>query len=205
MKSDEIKEHWDRIYKTRSPGERSWTQEFPKTSMDFIHSFHLPLSAKIIDVGGGDSRLVDSLLGEGYENITVLDISEESLQQAKMRLGPLADSVEWIQADILEFAPSGKYDLWHDRAVFHFLTDNEQIEKYIDIARKSVKGYLLMGTFSTSAPPKCSGLDVRRYSDEMLEKELSNGFEKIRCITEDHITPFKTIQNFLFCSFRTTR
>ena len=203
LKSHEIKDHWDRIYKTKHPGERSWTQEFPKTSMDFIRGFNLPKSAKIIDIGGGDSRLVDSLIEEGYENISVLDISGESLIQAKKRLGRLADTVEWIQCDLLEFSPSLKYDLWHDRAAFHFLTGKEQIDKYIDIVRKSVRGYLLMGTFSTTAPPKCSGLEVRRYSEELLEKEMSIGFEKIKCITEDHITPFNTVQNFMFCSFRT--
>ena len=124
--------HWNKIYSTKQPSEVSWTQEVPKTSLDFIHSFGLSKTAKIIDIGGGESKLVDCLLDEGYENITVLDISKNALEKAKKRLGDKAQKVNWVISDITEFKPTINYDIWHDRATFHFLTTNEQISKYLD-------------------------------------------------------------------------
>jgi ubiquinone/menaquinone biosynthesis C-methylase UbiE len=198
------KQHWDNIYSTKRPDEVSWTQDVPKTSLEFIHSFNLPKSAAIIDVGGGDSKLVDYLLDEGFEKITVLDISEHALARAKQRLGARAKLVQWIVSDITEFHPTTSYDLWHDRATFHFLTAESHIVQYLATAQQAVKegGYLIVGTFSTQGPPKCSGLIITQYSEETLTTELYDGFERIRCITEDHTTPFNTIQNFLFCCFR---
>ena len=198
----QTREYWDEIYSTKQPYKVSWTQAVPKTSLDFIHSFGLPKSAKIIDVGGGDSKLVDYLLEEGFENITVLDISAKALEKTKNRLGINAQKVTWIVSDITEFHTDTCFDLWHDRATFHFLTTNEQIEKYMNVARNSVSGFLTMGTFSSNGPQKCSGLDIKQYSEEALTTELKNGFDKIRCITENHTTPFATVQNFLFCSFK---
>lgn len=174
----------------------------PNTSLDFIHSFGLSKKAKIIDVGGGDSKLVDYLLNEGYENITVLDISAQALLKAKKRLGDKADKVHWVVSDITAFKPGTTYDVWHDRATFHFLTSGEQIAKYLDTARHAVSGFLTIGTFSDKGPEKCSGLPIKQYNEEALTAELHNGFDKLRCITEDHKTPFDTTQNFLFCSFR---
>lgn len=199
---DTTKKHWETVYTTKQPEEVSWTQEVPQISLDFIHAFHLPKTAKIIDIGGGDSRLVDFLLEEGYENITVLDISETALAKAKARLGDKSKKVNWIVSDITEFKPQTTFDVWHDRATFHFLTTKEQISKYLAIAKKAVNGYLTIGTFTTEGPKKCSGLDIKQYNEEELQKQLSKGFTKIRCINEDHITPFKTIQHFLFCSFK---
>ncbi|MDZ4711578.1 MAG: class I SAM-dependent methyltransferase [bacterium] len=198
------KDHWERIYSTKQSSEVSWWQENPKTSLEFIHSFHLPKSAKIIDIGGGDSKLVDYLLDEGFENITVLDISEHSLNRAKHRLGDKAKKVNWIVADITEFELTIDYDLWHDRAAFHFLLTEDQIRKYLSAALEAIKGngYMTIGTFSETGPDKCSGLDIKKYSEKELQDQLENGFKKIRCIHEDHITPFSTTQNFLFCSFR---
>ena len=196
------KEHWEKVYSTKQPHEVSWTQELPKTSLDFVHSFNLPKSASIIDIGGGDSKLVDYLLDEGYENITVLDISEKALERARQRLGDRATKINWIVSDITKFHPSTSYDLWHDRATFHFLTTKEEISAYLATAKQSVKGYLTIGTFSDKGPKKCSGLDVHRYTEEELLQQLTDGFQKIKCLTEDHITPSKTIQNFLFCSFK---
>lgn len=196
------KNHWDEIYKMKNSSEVSWTQVVPKVSLDFIHSFHLPKTAKIIDIGGGDSKLVDHLLNEGFENITVLDISENALGKAKTRLGENSKKVAWIVSDVTKFEPQDTYDLWHDRAAFHFLTTKKQVSKYLKIARNSVSGYLTIGTFSDNGPEKCSGLAIKQYSEESLSSELQNGFDKIRCITEDHITPFDTKQNFLFCSFK---
>lgn len=194
--------HWDHVYKTKEPNSVSWTQEVPKTSLDFIHSFGLTKTAKIIDIGGGDSKLVDYLLDEGFENITVLDISSIALSKAKNRLGDRAEKINWVVSDITEFQPATTFDVWHDRATFHFLTTNEQIEKYLATAKNSVSGFLTIGTFSENGPEKCSGLKIRQYSEDKLIAELQNGFTKLHCITEDHITPFETTQNFLFCSFK---
>ena len=196
------KKHWETVYETKNPDQVSWTQESPKTSLDFIHSFGLPKTAKIIDIGGGDSKLVDYLLDEGFENVTVLDISAKALEKAKDRLGERANKVNWIVSDITEFEPNMTFDVWHDRATFHFLTTTEQISKYIKTARKSVTGFLTIGTFSKNGPEKCSGLEIKQYKEEQLTMELKDGFDKIKCITEDHLTPFKTTQNFLFCSFK---
>lgn len=196
------KNHWDTIYETKNPGQVSWTQDIPKTSLDFIHSFGLTKTAKIIDIGGGDSKLVDYLLDEGFENITVLDISAKALDKAKQRLGAKAQKINWVVSDITEFKPDTTFDIWHDRATFHFLTTSEQVGKYMDTARNYVSGFLTIGTFSDNGPTKCSGLDIKQYAEETLTKELQNGFDKLRCVTEDHTTPFDTTQNFLFCSFK---
>ena len=196
------KKHWETVYETKRPDQVSWTQSIPKTSLDFIHSFGLTKTSKIIDIGGGDSKLVDYLLNEGFENITVLDISAKALDRSKQRLGDRAHKINWIVSDITEFQPPETYDLWHDRATFHFLTTTDQVAKYLDIARNVVTGYLTIGTFSNNGPKTCSGLDIRQYSEQELTTELQNGFDKLRCITEDHTTPFGTTQNFLFCSFK---
>lgn len=196
------KEHWEKVYETKQPHEVSWTQELPKTSLDFVHSFNLPKTASIIDVGGGDSKLVDYLLDEGFENISVLDISEKAIEKAKQRLGSKAINVNWIVSDVTEFHPTTTFDCWHDRATFHFLTTPDEINIYLATARESVKGFMAIGTFSDNGPEKCSGLHIHQYTEEELQQQLTNGFEKIKCITEDHITPFDTTQNFLFCSFK---
>jgi SAM-dependent methyltransferase len=194
--------HWENVYATKSPDEVSWTQEVPQTSLNFINGFSLAKSASIIDIGGGDSRLVDYLLENGYQHIAVLDISASSLEKAKKRLGDKADQVQWIVSDITEFKPDTSYDVWHDRATFHFLTTTEQIKSYQEIVKASVKGYMVIGTFSNNGPQKCSGLDIQQYSEESLNNQFLNDFEKIECLTEDHKTPFNTTQNFLFCSFK---
>lgn len=194
--------HWENIYQTKRSNEISWTQEVPKTSLDFIHSFKLPKSAAIIDVGGGDSKLADHLLDEGFENITVLDISTTALERAKSRLGEKAKKIKWIVSDVTAFKPEETYDVWHDRATFHFLVTVPEITNYLATARSAVRAYLAIGTFSDKGPTKCSGLEIKRYSEEQLQAQLANGFRKIKCIREDHITPFNTSQNFLFCSFR---
>lgn len=199
---ESIQSHWNTVYKTKSPEQVSWTQDIPQTSLEFIHSFNLPKTAKIVDIGGGDSKLVDFLLAEGFTNITVLDISNEALEKVKQRLGEKAATVKWVISDVTEFRPEESFDVWHDRATFHFLTTPEQIHSYIENASKSVNGYLTIGTFSDKGPDKCSGLPIKKYSEETLNHELQKNFNKIKCITEDHITPFHTKQNFLFCSFK---
>lgn len=198
----QTKQHWEKVYETKNPDQVSWTQDVPQTSLNFIHSFALGKQAKIIDIGGGDSKLVDFLVDEGFENVTVLDISAKALEKAKQRLGEKAKKVNWVVSDITEFEPDTTFDVWHDRATFHFLTTADQISKYLSTARKAVTSYLTIGTFSTNGPEKCSGLQIKQYDEATLTNELENGFSKIRCITEDHKTPFNTNQNFLFCSFK---
>jgi SAM-dependent methyltransferase len=198
----QAREHWESIYRTKSPEEVSWTQETPEASLDFIHRFRIRKDARIIDIGGGDSKLVDHLLAEGYTDLTVLDISAAAIERARTRLGPDARRVKWIVCDILDFKPELPYDVWHDRAAFHFQTNRESIEAYLDIVRHSVSGIVILGTFSTDGPTKCSGLEVKQY-DEFTMKQLfeANAFRNIECKREDHITPAGVVQNFLFCSF----
>ena len=195
-------DHWQNIYANKQPNEVSWTQDVPKTSLDLINSFKLPKDATIIDIGGGDSKLVDFLLNAGYTNLTVLDISSNALERAKKRLGDKASMVKWIVSDITSFQPTEKYDVWHDRAVFHFLTTAGEVQQYISIAQQAVTDYMVIGTFSESGPEKCSGLHIRQYNEATLSQILKQYFDKLKCFTEDHITPFSTVQNFLFCSFR---
>ncbi|SDS41348.1 Methyltransferase domain-containing protein [Formosa sp. Hel1_31_208] len=196
------KKHWETVYETKNPDQVSWTQDIPKTSLEFIHSFGLDKTAKIIDIGGGDSKLVDCLLDEGFKNVTVLDISAKSLEKAKKRLGQKANQVNWIESDIIDFEPHTTFDVWHDRAAFHFLTSTEDINTYLEIARRAVSGFMTIGTFSQMGPKKCSGLEIKQYNKNKLTLKFEEGFEIIKCVTEDHITPFDTSQNFMFCSFK---
>lgn len=200
--SETLKNHWETVYTNKKPNEVSWTQEIPKTSLDFIKSFNLPKTASIIDIGGGDSNLVDFLLADGYTDITVLDISAASLERAKMRLGENSSKVTWIVSDITEFKPERKYQVWHDRATFHFLTSTDQIQEYLQIAELAIDGFLTIGTFSENGPTKCSNLNIKQYSETDLQLVFKEGFSKIKCVNENHRTPFDTIQNFTFCSFK---
>lgn len=200
--SEDYKNHWENVYKTKTPNEVSWTQLHPKTSIELIKSFNLPKTCSIIDVGGGDSLLVDFLLKDGFQNITVLDISNEAIKRAKKRLGEKADKVSWIVSNITDFSPEKTYDIWHDRATFHFLNKNNQIKKYINLVNKSVNKSFVLGTFSMDGPLKCSGMEIVQYNDVKMNDLFSNHFKKLSSIKEDHITPFNTIQNFIFCTFK---
>ena len=198
------KKHWENIYQTKDLKDVSWYQPTPTTSLDFLKQFNIPTTAKIIDIGGGDSFLVDHLLDLGYTDLTVLDISAASLDRAKQRLGDRATKVKWIVADAATFKPTEQYDFWHDRAAFHFLTQEQEITNYIDTIQKSIKptGILVIGTFSEEGPKKCSGIEIKQYSETTMTDRLKKFFEKVKCITVDHKTPFDTIQNFIFCSFK---
>ncbi|OIQ22586.1 MAG: SAM-dependent methyltransferase [Flavobacterium sp. MedPE-SWcel] len=196
------KQHWETVYNTKQPHEVSWTQATPSTSLKFIESCNVPKDAKIIDIGGGDSNLVDHLLDLGYSNVTVLDISKKALERAKARLGDKAKQATWIVSDITKYTPEVEYDIWHDRAAFHFLTTKEQIEAYCNIISNNVKQQLIIGTFSDKGPLKCSGLEITQYTETSLSTLLANSFDKEHCITEEHTTPFNTTQNFLFCRFK---
>lgn len=198
------KNYWESIYKSRSPAQLSWTQDTPKISLDFIHACHLSKNARIIDVGGGESKLVDCLVDTGYSDITVLDISEHALDRAKKRLGARAIQVNWIVQDITEFKTDQSFDCWHDRAAFHFLTNPGQISKYVGQAKLHIRkdGWMILGAFSKNGPEKCSGLTVSRYDPEELSTVFSDGFKKMHFEMKDHVTPSGTKQNFIFCSFQ---
>jgi 2-polyprenyl-3-methyl-5-hydroxy-6-metoxy-1,4-benzoquinol methylase len=204
MEQFDKKAHWDKIYQTKSLNEVSWFQPKPETSLNFFNEFKVEKAASIIDIGGGDSLLVDHLLDLGYQHITVLDISATALERAKIRLGNRAGLVKWIVADAATFVSEEQYDFWHDRAAFHFLTSEQEIEHYLHTVQQSIKpsGILVMGTFSEQGPTKCSGIEIKQYSEKSMSNLLTVFFEKIKCITVDHRTPFETIQQFIFCSFR---
>ena len=194
--------HWEKIYETKTPDQVSWTQVIPEISLEFIHSIGLSKNASIIDIGGGDSNFVDYLLDMGFINITILDISSTAIERAKKRLGSRAEKINWIVSDINEYIPHSNFDLWHDRAAFHFLTKELEIKKYLDTVNKYVNGYLILGTFSENGPQKCSGLDIKNYSTDQLSKCFIEAFTTIQCKTHDHVTPFGTTQNFSFCCFK---
>ena len=173
----EKKEHWEQVYKTKTPDQVSWTQENPKTSLDYIKASKLPKNAALIDIGGGDSLLVDYLLDAGYSEITVLDISEQAIKRAQKRLEIAADKVTWIVSDILDFKPKRTYDLWHDRATFHFLTTATEIEAYKNTVTQCVDSYMVLGVFSKEGPLKCSGLPIAQYNLAELTACFGAAFE----------------------------
>jgi cyclopropane fatty-acyl-phospholipid synthase-like methyltransferase len=204
MEASDRKKHWENIYQTKDFKDVSWYQEKPETSLSFLKEFNVPKNAKIIDIGGGDSYLVDNLLDLGYEDITVLDISAKAIEKAQQRLGERATSVKWIVADAAKFKPKEKYDFWHDRAAFHFFTVQKDVSNYIKIIKKNISkdGILILGTFSEEGPTKCSGIEIKQYSETSMTEKLNKFFQKVKCITVNHVTPFETIQNFVFCSFK---
>ena len=198
------KKHWEEVYRTKSPQEVSWTQEIPTTSLRLIQEANISKDEAIIDIGGGDSKLVDYLIQEGYTNITVLDISKNALEKAKIRLGDKANLVEWIESDINTFVPKKNYALWHDRAVFHFLNKEVEIKRYNDLVTQHTTKQFIIGTFSNNGPIKCSGLDIKQYTAKELKTLFGHSFELVTSFNEDHNTPFNTIQNFTFASFKRT-
>jgi len=169
----------------------------------YIEKINLPKDAKIIDIGGGDSYLIDILLEKGFTNLYLLDISAKAIERIKTRLGEKAKKVTFIISNIIDFEPITTFDFWHDRASFHFLTEKNEIEKYAEIVAKSISknGKMVIGTFSEEGPKKCSGLDITQYNEMSMSTIFEANFEKIDCFTEDHKTPFETTQNFIFCAF----
>jgi SAM-dependent methyltransferase len=198
------KRHWENVFATKKETEVSWYQQKPETSIQFFVENNIPKDAKIIDIGGGDSYLVDNLLDLGYTNLFLLDISANAIERIKNRLGVKSEKVTFIVSDILDFQPKTTFDVWHDRASFHFLTTEKDIETYKNLVANfiSEKGILFLGTFSESGPLKCSGLEITQYSESKCELTFSDNFEKIVCFTENHQTPFDTTQNFIFCTFK---
>ena len=197
------KSHWEGVYATKAPTQVSWYQTNPAISLELIAAIGIGQADKIIDVGGGASVLVDRLLSQGFQNLTVLDIAAKALDDAKERLGSRATAVKWIVADVTEFEFSEKYKLWHDRAVFHFLTDKNDRMKYVQNMDKALNpgGYVIIAAFSMEGPLKCSGLDIERYSPEKMQNELGASFEFVKFLDETHTTPAGKEQKFIYCYF----
>lgn len=199
------KTHWERIYETKVPTQVSWYQEHSQLSLQFIQKTAIQKTDHIIDIGGGTSTLVDDLITSGFQHVTVLDISATALKQAGERLGARAADVKWIEADITGVGlPHQAYDVWHDRAVFHFLTQADDRQRYINTMRHALRagGHVIVATFAPDGPDHCSGLKVSRYSPETLHREFGRGFEVIESASETHHTPSGTEQKFMYCYCR---
>jgi ubiquinone/menaquinone biosynthesis C-methylase UbiE len=199
------KAHWENIYQTKDATQVSWFQERPAVSLDIIEKTRVDKAGQIIEIGGGASLLVDYLLANDYQNITVLDISMAALQVAQKRLESRAALVTWLQADITKIElPENFYDVWHDRAVFHFLTQPEDRNRYVETVRRSVKarGHIIVATFATDGPHQCSGLEVMKYDPDSLHNEFGDDFELVGSAQETHHTPFETAQKFIYCYCR---
>lgn len=200
MQSD--KEHWEKVYQTKQPDAVSWFQEHATRSLELICSVGTSLDANIIDVGGGASTLVDDLLSNGFKNISVLDLSASALDVARKRLGTKGDSVTWISGNICAVSlPDQMYDIWHDRAVFHFLTNPADRAAYVQQVMKSVKpgGHVIVATFAPDGPEQCSGLPVARYAPGQLHQEFGPSFELLEHMSEEHKTPWGSVQHFVYC------
>lgn len=201
------KDHWEKVYTTKASSEVSWFQEHAQLSLKLIQKAAVSPAASIIDVGGGASTFVDDLLAHGYENITVLDISAAALTAAKARLGSQAEGVRWLEAGILDAElPNHSYDVWHDRAVFHFLTTQEERHAYVQKVQRALKpgGMVIVATFAEDGPTMCSGLPVMRYSADELHAEFGEPFIFLRHEKEFHTTPIGNVQKFVYCLFRKT-
>jgi len=196
------KEHWENIYLKKEINGVSWYQKIPSESIQLIDKYSISNSDKIIDIGCGKSFLADNLLELNYNDITLVDISSNALKEVKVRLKNR--SLNFIEADILNFNSKDKYHIWHDRAVFHFITDKEGIEKYISLCNKYINndGILIIGTFAEDGPLKCSGLEIKRYSVNNLVNLFKENFELVEGFKKLHNTPFDTQQSFTFCVFR---
>jgi len=205
LPSTDKREHWEKVYRTKTSDEVSWFRPHLDVSLSLIERAANDRLVSIIDVGGGASTLVDDLLGRGYRNITVLDVSQTAIDKAKERMGETATSVSWLCADITQIAlPPQAYDVWHDRAVFHFLTNEEERRAYIRNAVSAVRvgGHVIVSTFGPEGPEKCSGLEVMRYDAESLHREFGRRFRLLESSKELHNTPFGTVQQFLYCYCR---
>ena len=201
------KQHWEQVYTTKASNHVSWFQEHANLSLALIKQIGVVKDAAIIDVGGGASNLVDDLAAESYSDLTVLDLSSAALDVAKQRLGKHAEAVQWIVGDITKAdLPANRFDVWHDRAVFHFLTNPADRQAYVEQVMRSVSpnGHVIIATFSEDGPEKCSGLPVMRYSHKTLHAEFGNDFLLVKHQKEAHHTPFGTVQQFVYCYFLRT-
>jgi 2-polyprenyl-3-methyl-5-hydroxy-6-metoxy-1,4-benzoquinol methylase len=204
MDPNERKSHWENVYGTKGEQEVSWFQDIPTTSLDLLSADGVTLDSAVIDIGAGASRLVDALIARRHRNVTVLDVSGAALATAQARLGSQADTVRWIEADITQWNPTERYDVWHDRAVLHFLTSEAERDAYRRALLAAVRpgGLVVIGTFDLDGPEKCSGLTVQRYSGASLADMLGDGFERLDTRQEEHATPWGSTQRFQFSRFR---
>lgn len=193
-------EHWNQVYQTKGTSEVSWFQRRPDLSLSLIAASGVPKDAGIIDVGGGASTLVDFLLDEGYTQLAVLDLSGAALSHSRSRLDARASAVEWFEADVTSFTPPHRFGLWHDRAVFHFLTAANDRRAYVETLRRSLQpgGSVVISTFALDGPPKCSGLDVMRHDEQSICAELGADFRLQEVRRETHITPWESEQRFIY-------
>ncbi|CZO60658.1 class I SAM-dependent methyltransferase [Legionella pneumophila serogroup 1] len=203
MDNTNSKQHWDGIYTDKSPESVSWFQKEPTLSIKLIQNFggHQP---RIIDVGGGTSSLVDHLLNLGYSQVAVLDISDRAIEYVKKRLADRATQVEWYVNDITRFTPGHAYDIWHDRAVFHFLNEEKSRKAYLNVLRNTIKprGYVIIASFAKDGPKKCSGLDIVQYDAESIQKEFGDEFILLESQLEEHVTPAGNEQQFIYFIFQ---
>jgi SAM-dependent methyltransferase len=197
------KEHWEGYYQKQNGSEACWYQDYPQLSLLFIESAGVTTDQPILDVGGGTSLLVDNLLLKGYEKLSVLDISEAAIAHSRRRLGLRADHVEWHVADVRRFEPPYRFALWHDRAVFHFLTEDADRQAYLDVLKSTLEpdGHVVFGTFALHGPEQCSGLPVMRYDADMLEAVLGDDFKLLESWPEEHITPSGSVQPYIYSLF----
>jgi 2-polyprenyl-3-methyl-5-hydroxy-6-metoxy-1,4-benzoquinol methylase len=204
MSTAERQTHWQNVYQTKGERDVSWFEEIPTISLDLIRATGIVADAQIIDIGGGASRLVDALAAEGYHSVTVLDVSEKALATSRNRLGPSAKHVTWIVADVTAWRPDKSYDLWHDRAAFHFLTAPGERRAYAECVRKAVRpgGHVVIGTFAPDGPERCSGLPVVRHDAASIGEVLARSFKLIESRQHDHQTPDRTTQRFQFSRFQ---
>ena len=196
--------HWDKIYTDKLPVEVSWFQNEPTLSLQLIRDSGISTNAAVIDVGGGASRLIDHLLEHGYSNVAVLDISKSAIEHAQTRLGGDQQKVEWFVSDITHFEATRKFQIWHDRAVFHFLTNAQDREKYVNVLNQAleVNGQLIIATFAIGGPEKCSGLDIVQYDEDKMKKELGDNFQLQEIHHELHYTPNDKEQKFIYFCFK---
>ena len=204
MTATERQSHWQNVYLNKGEQQVSWTQFDPQPSLGLIEKFARDRNSDIVDIGGGASRLVDALLAHGYTAITVLDISEAALKSASTRLGEQGEAVRWIAGDFTFWRPPRSFEVWHDRAAFHFLVEAEDREAYIDRLHAGVKrgGYAIIATFASDGPEKCSGLPVQRYDPESLAKTIGAAFELVEHLRHRHVTPWGAEQSFQFSVLR---
>lgn len=207
MSATDRQAHWQNVYTSKGEKEVSWFQDRPTISLEFIAAAKVQPNAAIIDIGGGASRLVDALLDDGYSNLTVLDLSEAALASSRARIGPRAEAVKWMAADVTTWQPSGQYDVWHDRAAFHFLTEETDRQAYVSRLKTALRdgGQAIIGTFALDGPERCSGLPVTRYDAAGLEAVLGPRFRLLESRKEEHQTPWGASQIFQFSRFSFTR
>ena len=204
MQGFDRKTHWQNVYEQKKTTEVSWFQARPAVSLDLIANCCLDPADPIIDVGGGASVLVDYLFAQGHTNLTVLDISGAALAASRNRLGANAGAVKWVESDVTTYSPEIRYTLWHDRAVFHFLTDAEDRRRYVETLKNALRvgGHLILASFAIGGPEKCSGLPIVQYDARKLQSEFGPGFELVEERAESHVTPAQRVQDFAYFRFR---